>query len=122
MRTANGRDFCHQVHFYHYFVSQYSEFCRHNPLKWTATSNTKDKRIFRYRLSPEIYGYNLVVYLLKYRSLQLTPTCRRVIDGVYHLGCRFESRWGHGCLLSFWTLSSSLQWPNRKCLVIYRVK
>jgi hypothetical protein len=40
---------------YRYFVSQSSEFCRHNPLCCFSTSNTKNKRIFRYRLSPETF-------------------------------------------------------------------
>jgi len=31
-RTANGAALCHQEHLYRYFVSQSSEFCRHNPL------------------------------------------------------------------------------------------
>jgi len=43
-----------------YFVSQSSEFCRHNPLCCFSTSNTKGKRVFRYRLSPETFGYTLV--------------------------------------------------------------
>jgi len=33
---------------YHYFVSQSSEFCRHNPLCCFWTSNTKCKSIFLY--------------------------------------------------------------------------
>jgi hypothetical protein len=45
---------------YPYFVSQSSEFCRHNSLCYLSTSNTKGKRIFRYRLSPETFGYILV--------------------------------------------------------------
>jgi hypothetical protein len=56
--TKNHRQ--DRVQLYRYFVSQSSEFCRHNPLKGTATSNTKGKRIFRYRLSPETFGYTLV--------------------------------------------------------------
>jgi hypothetical protein len=31
-RTANGTAHCHQLQLYRYFVSQSSEFCRHNPL------------------------------------------------------------------------------------------
>jgi hypothetical protein len=31
-RTANGTALCHQLQLYHYFVSQSSEFCRHNPV------------------------------------------------------------------------------------------
>jgi hypothetical protein len=36
------------VQLYHYFVSQSSEFCRHNPLSCFSTINTKDMRIFPY--------------------------------------------------------------------------
>jgi hypothetical protein len=38
-----------------------STFCRHNPLCRFSTSNTESKRIFRYRLSPETFGYTLVL-------------------------------------------------------------
>jgi hypothetical protein len=31
-RTANGAPLCHLVQLYRYFVSQYSEFCRHNSI------------------------------------------------------------------------------------------
>jgi hypothetical protein len=37
------------------FVSQSSEFCRHNLLEGTEMSNSKGNRIFRYRLSPETF-------------------------------------------------------------------
>jgi hypothetical protein len=47
---------------YHYFVSQSSEFCRHNPLCCFSTSVYCCKRIFRYRISPETFGYTLVKY------------------------------------------------------------
>jgi hypothetical protein len=59
-RTASGTALCHLVQLYHYFVSQSSEFCCHNPLYCFSMSNTKGKRIFRYRLSPETFGYTLV--------------------------------------------------------------
>jgi hypothetical protein len=39
---------------YRYFVSQYSEFCRHNPLCCFSTRVYCCERIFRYRLSLEI--------------------------------------------------------------------
>jgi hypothetical protein len=45
-----------------YFVSQYSKFCRHNPLCCFSTSVYFCKHIFRYRLSPETFGYTLVCY------------------------------------------------------------
>jgi hypothetical protein len=58
--TANGTALCHWIQLYRYFVSQSSEFCSHNPLCCFSTSNTKGKRIFRYRLSPETLGYTLL--------------------------------------------------------------
>jgi hypothetical protein len=45
-------------------MSQSSESCCHNPLCCFSTNNTKDKRIFRYRLSPETFGYTLVYSLI----------------------------------------------------------
>jgi len=45
---------------YLYYVSQSSEFCRHNPLCCFSTSNTKGKRIFGYRLGLETFRYVLV--------------------------------------------------------------
>jgi len=51
------------VQLYRYFVSQSSEFCRHNPLCCFSTSVYFCKRIFRYRLSPETFGYTFVCYI-----------------------------------------------------------
>jgi hypothetical protein len=45
---------------YRCFVSQSSEFCCHNPLCCLSTNIYCYKRIFRYRLSPETFGYTLV--------------------------------------------------------------
>jgi len=41
-------------------VSQSSEFCCHNPLCCFSTSVYCCKHIFRYRLSPETFGYTSV--------------------------------------------------------------
>jgi hypothetical protein len=60
-RTANGTALCHYVQLCRYFVSQSSEFCRHNPLYCFTTSNTKGKRISRCRFSPETFGYTIVL-------------------------------------------------------------
>jgi hypothetical protein len=54
------------VQLYRYFVSQSSEFCRHNPLCCFSMSNIKGKHVFRYRFSPETFGYTLV-YICKGR-------------------------------------------------------
>jgi hypothetical protein len=58
-RTAKGAALCHWVQLYHYFVSQSSEFCRHNPLCCFSTS-VYCCGLVRYRLSPETFGYTLV--------------------------------------------------------------
>jgi len=47
-------------------------FARHNPLKGTATSNVKGKRIFRYRLSPESFVCTAPVSFLKYIHTRFT--------------------------------------------------
>jgi hypothetical protein len=59
-RIANGTAVCHYVQLYSYCVSKSSEFCRHNPLCGFSTGVYCCKRIFRYRLSPETFGYTLV--------------------------------------------------------------
>jgi hypothetical protein len=56
-RTANGTAFCQWVQLYRYFVSQSSEFCRHNPLCCFSTSVYCC--LFRYRPSPETFGHTL---------------------------------------------------------------
>jgi hypothetical protein len=47
------------VQLYHYFVSQSSEFCRHNPLCCFSTS--VNCCLFRYWLGLETFGYTLVL-------------------------------------------------------------
>jgi hypothetical protein len=49
------------VQLYHYPVSQSSEFCRHNSLYCSST--TVCCCLFRYRLSPETFGYTLVCFV-----------------------------------------------------------
>jgi hypothetical protein len=46
------------VQLYRYFVSQSSEFCRHNPLCYFSTSVYCC--LFRYGLSPQTFGYILI--------------------------------------------------------------
>jgi hypothetical protein len=50
---------------YRYFMSQSSEFCRHNPLHCFWTSVYCCEPIFRYRLSPETFGYTVVRYKVR---------------------------------------------------------
>jgi hypothetical protein len=56
-RTANGTVLCHKVQLYRYFVSQSNEFCSHNAL--CCFSARVCCCLFRYRLSPETFGYTL---------------------------------------------------------------
>jgi hypothetical protein len=56
------------VQLYRYFVSQSSEFCRHNPLCCFTTSSTKGKRIFLYRVSPGTFGYTVVHSQIRLQS------------------------------------------------------
>jgi hypothetical protein len=72
-------------------VSQSSELCRHNPLCCFSTSNTKGKRIFRYRLSPETSGYILV----RFYGMALNQAQGQVYH--YFAYIRIKSR--HICML-----------------------
>jgi hypothetical protein len=47
-RTANCTALCHYIQLYRYFVSQSSEFFRHNPLCFFSTSVCCCKLVFRY--------------------------------------------------------------------------
>jgi hypothetical protein len=88
-RTANGTVLCHYVQLHRYFMSQYSEFCSYNPLRCFSTSVFRCKRIFRYRLSPETFGYTLVQ--LNHGSWVSTVTRlqagRQSFDSWQGLGC-----------------------------------
>jgi len=54
------------MQFYRYFVSQSNEFCLHNPLCYVSTSVCCRRRcLFRYRLSPETFGYTIVYPVLE---------------------------------------------------------
>jgi len=70
-RTANDTALCHLVQLYRYFVSQSSAFCRRNPLCCFLTS-VCCCCLFRYRLSPETFGYTLVYALRVWAILKQT--------------------------------------------------
>jgi hypothetical protein len=64
-RTANGTTLCYYVQLYRHFVSQSSEFCRHNTICFFSTGVycyccCCCCCLFRYRLSPETFGRTLV--------------------------------------------------------------
>jgi hypothetical protein len=67
-RTANRTALCDYMQLYRYFVSQSSEVCHHNHLCCFSTSVyccccCCCCCLFRYRLSPETFGYTLIRYL-----------------------------------------------------------
>jgi hypothetical protein len=94
-----------------YFVSWSSEFCRHNPLCCFSTSNTKGKRIFRYRFSPETFGHTPVCRQSKTLG---TPTSSLRLFGTLRL-----------CAYIYSLSSNSLIWfllwlfPDVKCNIDY---
>jgi hypothetical protein len=74
-RTANSTALCHYMQLYRYFASQCSEFCRHNDLYCFSVSVYCC--LFRYRLSPETFGYTLVL-------MQYMPFMRAEMLPVYY--------------------------------------
>jgi hypothetical protein len=74
-RTANGTALCHYVQFYHYYVSQSSEFCRHNTLHCFSMSVYCCCCLFRYRFSPETFGYIFVQYTIQRSLRSITFQC-----------------------------------------------
>jgi hypothetical protein len=62
------------------FVSQSSEFYCHNPLRCFSTSVYCCKRIFRYRLSPENFGY-ILVYLVFESIMGVTRNANNILVG-----------------------------------------
>jgi hypothetical protein len=63
------------VQLYGYFVSQSSEFCRHNALCCFSMSVYCCKRTFLYRFCPETFGYTLILKRLLEAVSELWPYC-----------------------------------------------
>jgi hypothetical protein len=57
---------------YRYFVNQSSEFCRHNPLCCSSRS-VCCCCLFRYRLSPETFGYSVAFSVAQMKLAQCSP-------------------------------------------------
>jgi hypothetical protein len=68
-------------------MSQSREFCRHNPLCCFSTSVYCCKRIFRYRLSPETFGYTLVRSHITHVVEKVTSNYRRISQSVKFVSC-----------------------------------
>jgi len=73
-------------------VSQSSEFCRHNPLCCFSTSVCFCCYLFRYRLSPETFGYTLVLQVHRGCSACLILSQRTVLLHRYVLNSFSWSR------------------------------
>jgi len=88
------------VQLYRHFVSQSSEFCRHNPLCCFSTSVYCSKR---YRLSPETFRYTLL-YISRLAYIH-TPLC---VSNMWSMGGQslFSHR-GHTTLkIRHWSVAS----------------
>jgi hypothetical protein len=88
------------VQLYRYFASQSSEFCHHNPLCCFSTSVYCCKRIFRYRLSQETFGYTLACLKIghgtsfSWLKVSIRIPCEVVEDGaVYTSENRSHEEW-----------------------------
>jgi hypothetical protein len=116
-RTANGTDLCHYVQLYRYFVSLSSEFCRHKPLCWFSTSVYCCKRIFRYRLSPETFGYTLVLF----HHCTVSQPISRLEHGIFWCVIAVVVRWyaqAHNAMpLLFLSFSEWIKGPAGRSLV-----
>jgi hypothetical protein len=59
-RATNDTALCHKVQLYRHFMSQSSEFCRHNALCCFLMSIYCYCCLFHYRLGPKTFGYTLI--------------------------------------------------------------
>jgi hypothetical protein len=83
------------------FLSQSSEFWRYNSLCCFLKSVYCCKRIFRYRLGPETFGYTLV-YMLKLNCLS---DGEKLCDGHHKLRIQTGWGWNHLWKVDLCTLS-----------------
>jgi len=90
-RNVNDRALCHCVQLYRYFVSQFSEFCSHNTL-CCSSSVYYCKRIYRYRFSPETFGYTLV-YAVTYLLWPVTEICKLLSANIPRAGILHLVSW-----------------------------
>jgi hypothetical protein len=87
------------VQLYRYFVSQSSEFCRHNPLCRFSTS-VYYCCLFCYRLSPETFGYTNAEFIwLKKSNLSkhISQVCMTL--QIHHLHLKFGWNGDMKCLI-----------------------
>jgi hypothetical protein len=99
---------------YRYFASQSSEFCRHNTL-YCFSSSVCCCCLFRYRLSPETFGYT-IVFLVKCRIVKLAISLSRFLslvqDSLVSIATRlragrsgFDPREGQGRVCFFFSFA-----------------
>jgi hypothetical protein len=84
-----------------YFVSQSSEFCRHNPLCCCFSTSVYCFCLFHYRLSPETFGYTFVQLTTRLRTdakILFTTSSGVQWGGViiYTIRWLVSSRWRDG--------------------------
>jgi hypothetical protein len=93
------------VKLYRYFVTQSSEFCRHNPLCCFSTS-VFCCCLFRYRLSPETFGYTFV--WLSVFLLLLNIVCFSLLS--LSLFAKLDKNYHHLRIFNCWTRSAIEPW------------
>jgi hypothetical protein len=82
-----------------YFLSQSSEFCRHNPLCCFSTSIYCCTHIFHYRISPDTFGYTLVSIHITFWSLRPYQSFLFVCHVAFHLPtCFLLKACGYKCI------------------------
>jgi hypothetical protein len=88
-KTADGRALCHYVQLYRYFVSQSSEFCRHNPLCCSSESDVKGKRILRLSTQSGNFWIHYRIYVKLQVEVFRVVTPRSVVVGYQCFGGPF---------------------------------
>jgi hypothetical protein len=111
-RTPNGTALCHSVQLCRYFVSQSSQFHRHNPLYCFSASVYCCKLIFRYQVGPETFGYTLAkdyIKEIRFEVVDLIEMARHTVQWrtCEHGNKTFGSTKGEGFLTSWVTVSFS---------------
>jgi hypothetical protein len=108
-RTGNRTAVCHLVQLYRYFVRRYSEFCRHNPLYCFLATVYCCKHIFRYRLSPDTFGYTLLYEWEWTKQQQFYNQTMTVISRIYiSVILNFPVPWDRGGFALWYELNWSV--------------
>jgi hypothetical protein len=108
-RTANGTALCHWMQLYRYFMSQSNEFCLYNTSCCFSTGVCCCW--FRYGLSPETFGYTLVLTtFLGSGRWMLLPLISALVVCIQHSVCLTLTRWRRDALPQ-WLINPTSTYP-----------